>query len=375
MMTKKMNKSILVVGLISVLTWAVSFAYGENPAKSLKGKVYFQDQPDLSLAKRLELARKEFQSMKKGEQYLTGYSFEGRHRVHIDRDHHHSIDSYRVKLKNNEICISRATQEKEKTREHLDIENGPEPLGIIFLNKISKDEANIIDAHLLDFENTYEFQETPLFWLGSVESDESISFLADLIEDGSYELRKDLVFVCSLHNSPKVYDTLKGIALGKYETKIRKNAIFWLGTLKDKKSIDCLKDLSKRIKDTELRKQIVFAFQLSDEDEAMAELIRMAKTESNREVKENAIFWLGQKASKECIKALKEVVEESEDIDLKGRAVFAISQLPRDKAVPMLIDIAKTNQSPSVRKKAMFWLGQTGDERALKFFEEILLKK
>lgn len=374
-MMKKMNKSILVVGFISLLIWAVSFAHGEDIAKSLKGKVHFQDQPNLSLAKRLDLARKEFQSMKKGEHYLTGYSFEGRHKVRIGRNCHKLTDSYRIRLKNNEICISRATQEKEKTREHLDIENGPESLGVIFLNKISKNKADIIDAHLIDFDNTYEFQEAPLFWLGNVESDEGISFLADLIEDGSYELQNDLVFLCSLHNSPKVYGILKGIALGKYETKIGKNAIFWLGTLKDKKSIDFLKDISKRIKDTELRKQIVFAFQLSDEDEAMAELIRMAKTESNREVRENAVFWLGQKASKECIKALKEVVEESEDIELKGRAVFAISQLPRDKAVPMLIDIAKTNQSPSVRKKAMFWLGQTGDERALKFFEEILLKK
>jgi HEAT repeat protein len=75
------------------------------------------------------------------------------------------------------------------------------------------------------------------------------------------------------------------------------------------------------------------------------------------------------------VKALKEVVEESEDVDLKNSAVFAISQLPHDKAVPMLIDIAKNNKSPSVRKKAIFWLGQTGDRKALKFFEEILLKK
>jgi hypothetical protein len=41
----------------------------------------------------------------------------------------------------------------------------------------------------------------------------------------------------------------------------------------------------------------------------------------------------------------------------------------------MLIDIAKGNASPSVRKKAIFWLGQSGDEAALRFFEDILLKK
>jgi HEAT repeat protein len=43
--------------------------------------------------------------------------------------------------------------------------------------------------------------------------------------------------------------------------------------------------------------------------------------------------------------------------------------------VPILINIAKTNKSPSVRKQAIFWLGQEDSEEALKFFEEILLKK
>ena len=41
----------------------------------------------------------------------------------------------------------------------------------------------------------------------------------------------------------------------------------------------------------------------------------------------------------------------------------------------MLIQIAKSNQNPKVRENAIFWLGQKDGEEALKFFEEILLKK
>ena len=33
------------------------------------------------------------------------------------------------------------------------------------------------------------------------------------------------------------------------------------------------------------------------------------------------------------------------------------------------------NKNPKVQKQAIFWLGQKDDEAALKFFEEILLKK
>jgi hypothetical protein len=41
----------------------------------------------------------------------------------------------------------------------------------------------------------------------------------------------------------------------------------------------------------------------------------------------------------------------------------------------MLMDVARNNRNPAVRKQAMFWLGQSHDPRAVKFFEDILLKK
>ncbi len=58
--------------------------------------------------------------------------------------------------------------------------------------------------------------------------------------------------------------------------------------------------------------------------------------------------------------------------EVKKRAVFALSQLPKSEGVPLLIQVARTNRNPEVRKQAVFWLGQSRDERALKFFEEIL---
>jgi len=368
---KNTNKFLLTAGLIFILFWVASLGYGEEATKVLKGKVYYLEKQNLPISQGLEWAWEEFKALKKGEYYLSGYSFESRKEVNIHGDCYKFSNSFHVRPKGSEITVSR----QGETRKHFRMDEGTEPVGIIFLHKVSKKSAPIIDADIIDFDNTYEFKETPLFWLGSVESDKSLSFLEDLIRAGHKELQKKAVFAGSLHNSPKVYDFLKGVVLGNYNLKVRKNAIFWLGALEDKKSVDCLKNISKQVKHTKLRKQVVFAFQMSDLQEAIVELIKMAKTDESREVREDAIFWLGQKASKEAAKALTEVVEESEDVDLKKKAVFAISQLPDDEAVPMLIDIAKNNKSPEVRKNAIFWLGQTGNEQALKFFEEILLKK
>ena len=51
---------------------------------------------------------------------------------------------------------------------------------------------------------------------------------------------------------------------------------------------------------------------------------------------------------------------------------FALSQMPASEGVPLLINVARTNPNREVRKQAMFWLGQSGDERAVRFFEDVL---
>ena len=69
-----------------------------------------------------------------------------------------------------------------------------------------------------------------------------------------------------------------------------------------------------------------------------------------------------------------EAIDRDPDTEVKKKAVFALSQLPKDEGVPKLIDVARNNRNAIVRKQAMFWLGQSNDPRAVKFFEDILLK-
>ena len=92
-------------------------------------------------------------------------------------------------------------------------------------------------------------------------------------------------------------------------------------------------------------------------------------------MRSQALFWLAQKAGKEAIAVIAGAIDNDPDTEVKKKAVFALSQLPKDEGVPKLMDVARTNRNPEVRKQAMFWLGQSHDPRAVKFFEEILLKK
>ena len=75
-----------------------------------------------------------------------------------------------------------------------------------------------------------------------------------------------------------------------------------------------------------------------------------------------------------AVATISGAIDNDPDTEVKKKAVFALSQLPKDEGVPKLMDVARNNKNPEVRKQAMFWLGQSNDPRALKFFEDILLK-
>ena len=379
-MKRSAGAGIFVLIGAAVIIWAASPQPEENLSDFLKGKVHYLDKNDLSLAKKIKLAETEFKKSKAGDAYFTGYVFLTSHEIHMGEIETRMGKTWKssipFRVTGDETGIKvRRKYKSNITSQSLEPEKGREPIGLLLLHRISKGKGEIQDARMIDLDQTFEFEELPVYWLGEAGNEESFRFLESEFEAGDLSLQKTLLSVICSHDDPKAHDLLHRIVFGSYAREVRKNAIFWLGNIKDAKSLGYLKEIIKKENNTELRKQTVFAIQLSNEKEAMTELIQIAKTDTNQKIRKNAIFWLGQKASKKCIKTLKDVVQGDEDVELKNHAVFAISQLPKDQSVPMLIDIAKTNKSPEVKKKAIFWLGQTGDERALKFFEEILLKK
>jgi hypothetical protein len=236
--------------------------------------------------------------------------------------------------------------------------------------------GDLLDAAVLDPERTYEFIGSPVFWLGDMDGGESLAFIEKLFRaNPDSDVREKMLFVVSCHTEPRVYDILRKTALEDRDMEVRRSAVFWLGNIGDARGLAGLKEIFRKDREPEIREHVVFALSLRKEKEAVVEMIRIAR-EEDEESREKAVFWLGQKASEESIKALKDIVQSpTEEDKLKEQVVFSISQLPAEKSVPMLLNIAKTHKSASVRKKAMFWLGQSGDPAALKYFEEILLKK
>lgn len=363
----------MVLGILVLAVFPLK-VYAED--SFLQGKVHYLDKTGLSLEKKLDAAAKEFKQAYKGDIFFTGYVFTSRHTIHM-RDNWDKSTQYKISAKAGDIKLRRVYKGKARSGYSMHTEDDESgPAALILLHKYSAKNAAIVDAHLIDINNTHEFTETPIYWLGEADTDDSFTVLQDFFESGQDDLQKTLLFMISMHDTSKSEDFLNRVAMGNYATKIRKDAIFWIGNLKSDKSLTSLKNIYAKEKNAELREQVIFALHLHGGDEAIKEMLHIARKDKSHKVRKNAIFWLGQKASEESIRFLKSIVEESEETDdVKKSAVFAISQLPKERSVPLLIDIARTNKNPTVRKNAMFWLGQTGHEDALKFFEEILLKK
>jgi hypothetical protein len=152
------------------------------------------------------------------------------------------------------------------------------------------------------------------------------------------------------------------------------NAVFyWLADVKPAESIAYLLGLAqepRRGPDGPIGAIAVHAA-----PEAINTLLEMARTGKTTHMRGQALFWLAQTASPQVSgAAIQEALAKDPDTAVKRSAVSALAQIPHNEGVPLLIQLARDHGNAAVQKQAMFWLGRSKDERATKFFQEILAR-
>jgi len=369
---KKSNKTFLRTAAAVLYLLAVLPIISMAAEVTFKGDVTYLDKDNLSLEKKFETAFKEFKKGKKIDAYFTGYIYVSRHDVRFGNEGA-SGEPYKLYTEKDKIKIRRSRTKGYHSTTNTG-EKDQSPTGVIFLHNAA--DGEIIDTSHIDLEETFTVEDYPLYWFGEADNEESFNFLTEEFEKSENSIQHEFIFLIGSHVHSQAVEFLHKVALGMYPSKTREQAIFWLGSNKYDKSLEYLKDIYKKEDTSKMREKVIFSLYLIGDDAAVKELIHIAKNDESSKVRKQSIFWLGQKASEESVKALKAVVDDTnEETKVKESAVFAISQLPKDRSVPMLINIARSNDNPKVRENAIFWLGQKDDKAALKFFEEILLKK
>jgi HEAT repeat protein len=128
--------------------------------------------------------------------------------------------------------------------------------------------------------------------------------------------------------------------------------------------------------DSKPAKNALFPAMIADAPNPWRDLLAIAKdADRPRDVRHSAMFWVGQAAEEAATRGLEDVIESAGDKEVRKQAIFSLSQRPKDESVPALIRIARTHRDPELRRTAIFWLGQSRDDRAIRYFEEVLLGK
>ncbi len=288
----------------------------------------------------------------------------------------------------------------------FDSTNETRNLGVFLLRE--SNDGSISRLEVYNLERDREYSGYRVYWLGRAGNEESLNLLQGLVEgQQATRVNEHATMAIALHDDPRVSGMLKNFVQQSSLEKVRKNAVFWLGQIggetpfladlvrsdreivevrkqaafaigvsKDRTALSTLQNLYPSVTHREVKKQIIFAASINEnKDGAVGFLIEVAGKDPDREARKQAIFWLGQRAGERSLGALRDTIDSNDaDTEIQKQAVFALSQRPKDEAVPALIKVARTHPKPAVRKQAIFWLGQTGDERAVDFFKEILLK-
>jgi hypothetical protein len=221
----------------------------------------------------------------------------------------------------------------------------------------------------------------PVVWLTDVKADDSIAWLSSLVTaaadaaDGKDRVAKTAMSAIALHDAPAADRTLESFVAPSRPEWLRENTAFWLGSARGEAGARLLTRMIANDPSDKVRDKVTFGLSVSKSPGALSTLIDTARNDQSRRVRGQALFWLAHRAGKEAVATITNAIDNDPDTDVKKKAVFALSQLPKDEGVPKLMEIARSHRNPEVRKQAMFWLGQSNDPRAVKFFEDILLKK
>src|SRR5581483_77507 len=99
----------------------------------------------------------------------------------------------------------------------------------------------------------------------------------------------------------------------------------------------------------------------------------MAQNGPSAHIRGQALSALARTASPDVAKAaIQEAIAKDPDNGVKRRAVSALGQIPRNEGVPLLLQFARSPANPTVQKEAMRVLGRSKDERAIRFFQDVL---
>lgn len=243
-------------------------------------------------------------------------------------------------------------------------------LAILF--RLDRNGRSIERIEVSNLELYFDLHGLPLIWLGKVEPEESLNWIAPMYKTLSDEKRKrEMICAIGAHKTPEIIAFLQPMLL-ESSAQLRAQAAFWIGNLDDERALNALKHFLPSEQSEQVLDDGMAGLNESESPAATQALSDWAERSDNLKLRKKAIFWLAQKAARNVQEKIKNIAFNDKDTEVEKAAVVALAEMEEGAGITQLIEIAKSHPNPEIRKTAIIFLGESGDPRARQILLDII---
>lgn len=243
----------------------------------------------------------------------------------------------------------------------LTYRENPDGAAVFFLVDTTGSRPVFTRVKTLNVNEPYLFENRPVYWLGNVDTGQSLAQLETIMrgDPENKDKVRGALRAIGAHNNPRVIPMLKDVALKDKTLDIQRSAITYLARIPAKESLDALDELFAAADSVAIKQAIVSAYTTTgdrvSERRVLDRLTAIAKSEERIEVRAEAINRIAGFRGDAIADRLFELYDRLNDREIKLKILqrVAVSDGTDDRAMKRLTTIAKNDPDLSMQREAI----------------------
>lgn len=268
-----MSRKILPI--VTVITFLLSFAatFAQEKPKRTYTKAEFVNIEGGNLTDRIERAFRQFKSSNQGDSVWLAFHFPAREGSYIGP-------------------FAGTVYYDDGIR--LERKDDPSQAAVFLLTDASGSSANVTRVKTLSLKEDFVFEDRMVYWLGNVDANQSLNYLASLAKQGkedkeSKELARGAMRAIGCHDNPRAVSLLKEFASEAANQELQRSAVSNLSRFKTAEGADALISLYDNAKDEGVKDEIISGLSRSTERKAADKLLRIAQNDPDPKMRQRAV--------------------------------------------------------------------------------------
>lgn len=271
-----MSRKVLFI--VTVLAFLLSFAatYAQDKPKRTYTKNDFVNVDGGNLTDKIERAFRQYKSSKQndqGDSVWIAYHFAAREGSYIGPFSGTVYYDDGIKLER---------------------KDDPSQAAVFLLADTSSSALTIKRVKTLSLKEDFVFEDRMVYWLGNVDTNQSLSYLSGLAKQGkddqnSKELARGALRAIGSHDSSRAVSMLKEFATQESNVELQRSAVSNLSRFRTAEGTDALISLYDNAKDDAVKEEIISGLSRSKERRAADKLLNIAQNDSNPKMRRSAV--------------------------------------------------------------------------------------